>query len=144
VLGLSRVGAVGAIRQFDGLAVGDAGGVVIAAGDGGFGLPFGELELVGLEGGVQEQIGSLGEERVEVAFEAGPVDGGGGCAAGAFDGGSFIFEDVVELVAVDGGSTAGTPGVTVERDESDLGGGFVAAASADQDRAVDERKFVVF
>ena len=38
VFGLARVGAVGAIGEFDGFADGDAGGVVVAAGDGGFEL----------------------------------------------------------------------------------------------------------
>ena len=62
----------------------------------------------------------------------------------SFDGGGFVFELVVELVAVDGGGAAGAPGVAVEGDEADFGGGFVAAASADQDGAVDEGKLVVF
>ncbi len=39
---------------------------------------------------------------------------------------------------------AGAPGLAVERGEADLCGGFVAAAAADQDGAVDEGKLVVF
>ena len=144
VFGLARVGAVGSIGQFDGFAVGDAGGVVVAAGDGGLGLLFGQLELVGFEVGMEQEVDGLGEDGVEVALEAGPADGGGGAAAGGFDGGGFVFELVVELVAVDGGGAAGAPGVAVEGDEAGFGGGFVAAASADEDGAVDEGELVVF
>ena len=43
-----------------------------------------------------------------------------------------------------GGGAAGAPGFAVERDQADLGGGFLAAASANDDGAVDERQFVIF
>ena len=72
------------------------------------------------------------------------VQRGGGAAAAGFDGGGFGGELVVELVAVDGCGAAGAPGLAVEGDEADLGGGLVAAAAADEDGAVDEGELVVF
>ena len=119
-------------------------GVVVAAGDAGIDLALGECELVGLEGGVEQEVDGGGEDGVEVAFEAGPAQRGGGGAAGGFDAGGFGFELIVELVAVDGGGAAGAPGFAIDGDEADLGGGFIAAAAADEDGAVDEGKLVVF
>ena len=129
---------------FDGFAGGDAAGVVVAAGDAGFELLLGELELVLFEGGMEEEVDGGGEDGVEVAFETGPGHGGGGGAAAGFDGGGFGFEDVVELVAVDGGGAAGAPGFAVEGGEADFGVGLVSAAAANEDGAVDEGELVVF
>ena len=77
-------------------------------------------ELVGFEGGVEQEIDGGGEDGVEVALEARPADGGGGGAAGGLDRCGFGFELIVELVAVDGGGAAGAPGLAVDGDEADL------------------------
>ncbi len=78
VLGLAGVGVVGAIGELDGFAGGDAAGVVVAAGDAGLDLLPGELKLFFVEHWMKEEIHRVGEDGVEVLFEARPVDGGGG------------------------------------------------------------------
>ena len=57
---------------------------------------------------------------------------------------ALVFHLVVEIVAVDGGGAAGAPGLAVDVDEAGFRGGHVAAASANEDGAVDEGKLVVF
>ena len=143
VLGLAAVGGVFAVDQLPGDASGDPAGIVVATGDAGFGAALGELQLVLLEVGVEQDLGGDAEDGVEVALQAGPADGGGGLAAAGLDGGGFGVKLLIERVATDGGGAAGAPGAAVERDQAGLGGGFVARAAANEDAAIDERKLVI-
>ena len=143
-LRLAGVGAGGAVGELDGFAVCEAAGVVVAAGDAGVHLLPGELELFGLEGGVQQKLDAGGEDGVEVALEAGPAQAGGGETAAGFDAGGFGFELVVKLIAIDLCGSAGAPGLPVQADQADLGGRLVAAAAPDEDAAIDERQLVIF
>ena len=68
------IGIVGAVGEFNCLACCDAAGIVVAACDACFYLALCQLELFGLEDGMEQEIERRGEDGIEVAFQARPVD----------------------------------------------------------------------
>ena len=145
VLGLAGVGIVGAVDELDGLADGDSVGVVVAPGDRRSpAWPFASWSLSALKVGWSKRSMVAAKTESKSPLRLDHVDGGRGSAAGGLDRCGFGFELIVELVAVDGGGAAGSPGFAVDRDEADFCVGFIAAAAPDEDGAVDEGEFVVF
>ena len=91
-----------------------------------------------------EKIDDNPEDLVFILLEAVPADRGRVDVAAGFNFRGLGFENVVELVAVLGGRSAGAPGVAVELDQPGLGGGFVARAALHFDKAADEWQLMVF
>ena len=96
---LAGVGIVGAVGQLRGFAAGDAADFVVAAGDGVELFLLGEIELVGAEFGIAQQVEEDFENVVEIRLQARPGDGGGVGVAVGFDFGGADFEVIVELIA---------------------------------------------
>ena len=142
-LGLARIRAVGAVHQLVRFAFGDPGFVIVAPDDPrGFQL-LGQLELFGIEFGVQQQVQSQRKHLVRVAFERIPRKRGGVLVALGLDVGSLGLQQIVQGVAVQFGSAAGPPGLAVETHQARLGRVFVARAARNEDRSGDEGEFVI-
>ena len=127
ILGLARVGTVRAVDELAGLAVGDPAGVVVAADDAGDSCCLASSSLSVLEGRMQEQIDGDSEDGVEVLLRLDQLTEVEATPPPVSTLAALASSDVVELVAVGGGCAAGAPGLAVEGDQADLGGGLVTA-----------------
>ena len=144
VLHLASVRIVGTVGKLGGLARGNRAGIVVAAGDRLGILLLGEVELVGAEFGIVNQIENDLEHVVEIVLEAGPSEGGRVNAAAGFDLGGAALEVIVHLIAGLGFRAAGAPDIAIELDETDLLRRFVTRSTANADGAVNQREFVIF
>ncbi len=68
-----------------------------------------EVEFVGAEFGILQQVGEDFEDIVEVTFQATQADGGGINTAAGFDFGRTHFQKIVELIAGLGLGAASAP-----------------------------------
>src|SRR5437588_10526285 len=109
VLHLAGVRIVGAVGKLGGLARGNRAGIVVAAGDRLGILLLGEVELVGAEFGIVNQIKNDLEHVVVIVLEAGPSEGGRVNAAAGFDLGGAAVGGSVHPIAGLGCAAAGAP-----------------------------------
>src|ERR1700676_1366596 len=109
----------------------DCTDIVIAPRDAVVCLFLRQIELVGTELRILQDINEYFEDGVEIALQAIQADGGGiGSAAGPHFG-CARFEKIVQLITGFCLGAAGAPNFAVDIGESSLGGGFIARTAAD-------------
>ena len=99
ILRLARIGIVGTVGQFAGFARSNCSDLIIASRDAVVGLLLCEVELVGTEFGILQQIGEDFENIVEIALQTRQADGGRVRAAAGFYFSGTHLQEVVELVS---------------------------------------------
>jgi len=85
-----------------------------------------------------------GEDLVGAVFEGGEGDPADAFVDGAFDGGGYVLELFVNLIAGLGGGTSGADELSGQGGEAYLIGGVEEVSGTDEGGAADDREFVVF
>src|ERR1700677_2231992 len=122
ILRLTGVRIVCAIRELGGFARRYLANLIIAPGDGIVRLFLGEVEFVGAEFRIAQQVGENFEDVVEVAFQATQANARGIGTAAGLDFGSAHFQKIVELISGLSFSAAGAPNFAEEIDEANFAG----------------------
>src|SRR5712671_2495713 len=136
---LAGVRIIFPIRQLDSFAVGDSVNLVVAPRDAVIRLLLRQVELVGTEFWMLEQIGENFEYVVEITFQTTQADDGRIGAAGSFYFGGAHFQEIVHLIAgLRPGSTR-APDFAEEFHQSNFAGGLIARSAANARRSRDQR-----
>src|SRR6185503_12195191 len=143
VLRRARVRRFLAVAELARLARRDSRRVVVPPRDARLQLALRERELVVTELGAAQELEPGGEDGIEALLQAVPGEDRRVQAGSALDARAARLELVVELVARLRLRPAGAPGLAVEAQQADLGGGLLAGPAADPRRAADERQLVV-
>ncbi len=139
----ARVRVVFAVDDDAALASDDGVDVIVTAGNRGVHLPLGELQLVGTELGIVQQIEIHLEDGVEVALQAVERDGGRVGLIIGLDLGGARFEEIVHFVAGLTLRPASSPDIAVKIGEAGLVRRLVNRAPANASGCADQRQFVV-
>ncbi len=127
VLGLASVRIVRTVGQLLRLTANDSAHIVITTGNGVVHFFLRQIDFVGAEFGLAQQVIERLENIVEIALQARPRDGGRiGVAAGLNLGGAN-FEVIVELVAGLCLGSASAPDFAVNVEHADFVRGFRSA-----------------